>query len=106
MIEFRCECGQAIRIPESLSDREGVCPGCGRRTRVPIVGAGGWLAVTAEYFKEPTIAWPTMDEHPDVPARTLLPGLLNFYCWLGFWIWFGAPLRDRSPDLASLGWNE
>ena len=35
MIEFRCECGKALKVADRLAGRVGRCPACGAQRRIP-----------------------------------------------------------------------
>lgn len=105
MVEFYCSCGEPLRVPESLSDQEGACPRCGEMVRVPVAGVEGWSRLIVVGLKEPILAWPLMEEHPDTQGRTLIPGQVNFYAWVSVWIALGAMIRQESPELAVVGWS-
>lgn len=39
-ISFKCACGKALTVPDSMAGKQGVCPGCKKPLAVPAAGGG------------------------------------------------------------------
>ena len=40
-IQIRCQCGKALKIPDTAAGKAVKCPGCGKTLKVPAAGGGG-----------------------------------------------------------------
>ena len=46
-IQIRCQCGKALKIPDSAAGKAVKCPGCGKTIKVPAGGGAGRSPATA-----------------------------------------------------------
>lgn len=63
-IQIRCQCGKALKIPDSAAGKAVKCPGCGKTMKVPAAGGAG---------RSPAAAAAKPSAAPSSPAPSFAP---------------------------------